>query len=716
MARRKNSRVRESKLHHGMGHGEAAFHEQLARSMLEVRGLPATTDGPPTMAKSLINILNGQGEIHRLSFEVDPSQVNNMGGVYRHKYRLVPDTLLKRIAIQDSLVSTIVRGRQEQLAVFGRPRPTRFDNGFVIEPKPGATDGWDQDQKDELDNRIERGIKLLATCGHTEGLPDHHQRTLSEWLSLSVRSAIVVGRIATEVTYYEDEDQPGDKKFHHFVAVDAGTIYRAGSDQSSIEAIRRQAFHELQQLAGDHKLTKEPKDHDHEYVWVQVIENQPHQAFTNDELKVYNFYPVPDVEMDGYPVTPIDTVISAITTHINITTHNKLYFQSGRATRGMLVINSDDATPHTVDIIKQHFNASINNVNNSWRMPVFGCGQDEKITWTPIDSGGGRDMEFQYLTDMNAREILSAFMMSPDELPGWAYLSKGTNNQSLSESNNEYKLEAARDLGIRPILAKFEDFINIHLLPLIDPELAKHAVVRLRGLDADNAEKEAVRTEQDMGIWMDYDDVLERVEKKPLGPSLGGAFPLNQLVGQIIKENLTFGQIQEAFFGVKDASKDPKLAFYQNPMWFQWVQLQQQQQQMEQQAQAAAQGQPPGGGEDGGGGSEGGGGEGGGDDKGGDDGGGGGGGAKAFPAQTENQKSAAAQDASASGDAADLGKALDQAAGILGKSEAQWPADKRRLLSLQKKTIQQAMAGWEADLKDFQAEIAGVAAHHAPKR
>jgi hypothetical protein len=75
---------------------------------------------------------------------------------------------------------------------------------------------------------------------------------------------------------------------------------------------------------------------------VQVIDNKPVQAFTSKECLVHNFYPVTHVELDGYPLTPLDTIISAVTTHINITTHNKLYFQTGRATRGMLVIQSDD--------------------------------------------------------------------------------------------------------------------------------------------------------------------------------------------------------------------------------------------------------------------------------------------------------------------------------------------------------------------------------------
>jgi hypothetical protein len=51
-------------------------------------------------------------------------------------------------------------------------------------------------------------------------------------------------------------------------------------------------------------------------------------------------------------------------------------------------------------------------------------------------------MEFQYLSDMNARVILSAFQMSPEELPGYGYLSAARTIRRCRESNNEYKLEA----------------------------------------------------------------------------------------------------------------------------------------------------------------------------------------------------------------------------------------------------------------------------------
>ncbi len=577
----------------GHGYGETEFqkneadlHAQLAKSFVNVR--TGSEDDHPSFAKSILNQLNGAGtdSIERLAFEVDPSQRNSYSGVYRAKLRLVPDTILKRIAIQDSLVATIVRARQNQMSAFGRPRDTRFGNGFVIEPDTGVTDGMSEEEKRAFHDQCTRAEVRLATCGDTSGLSEDHQATFSKWLSLSTRSAIVCGRIATEIVYVDDpgagvdsEGRP-NKVFHHFVATDSGTIYKATVDnQAAQESVRTAAYDLLCSLTGQ-KLTKERHEQG-EYVWVQVVEGKPVQVFTGDEMRVYSFYDVPDVELDGYPVTPIDTVISAITTHINITTHNKLYFQSGRASRGMLVIKSDDVNPTVVHNVKQQFNASINNVNNSWRMPVFGCGSDEEINWQPIDTGAGRDAEFQYLTDMNAREILSAFMMSPDELPGWSYLSRGTNNQALSEGNNEYKLEAARDLGIRPLISSFEDFINSDIFPLIDPDLSRKAKVRLKGLDADNAEKEAVRTTQDMQIWMSMDDVMERVEKKPIGEDFAGSIPLNPGYQAILDKWFTVGQIMERFCKVPGAAKDPLLNYRRDQYWFQHLEYLQNQQQMQ---------------------------------------------------------------------------------------------------------------------------------------
>lgn len=668
----------------------------------------------PTLVKSILNILNGpKDSVERLAFETDPSIRNEYASLYKQKVKLIPDHILKRICIQDDLVASIVQARQNQVSSFGRPREDRFSTGFVIEPKEGIQDRADftEEKKEEMQKRIDRAIELLSTCGSTEGWGDHEQLGFPQWLSMSCRNAIVVGRLATEIIYTDTID--GEKKFHSFRPIDAGTIYRAAPHQEAANSVRKQALLLLESIKNkDLVPEKYVKD---EYAWVQVIDGKPVQAFTAKECVVRNFYPVPDVELDGYPVTPIDTMISAVTTHINITTHNKIYFQSGRATRGMLVIQSDDVDEKVIAHIRQQFNASINSVNNAWRMPVFGVGAEDQISWQPIDSGT-RDMEFQYLSDMNARIILSAFQMSPEELPGWSYLSRGTNNQALSESNNEYRLEAHRDLGIRPLLKQFEDFINQVLFPLLDANLAKLCVIKLVGLDAETAEKEAQRIEVDSKIHMDFDEVLETVEKKPVGARWGGKIPLNPDYKAILDSLFTVGEILEHFCGIEGASKDPSLAYRRDPFWFQQVQVQQAAQQMQMQAQQAqAQaaagvqpgqpGQPGGGGDDGGGGN---------------DGGGGGGAPSNSPAQTENQKTAEASQASAQGQEAsgggqDLSRAIDQVIGALSKSEKQLPAGRRRLLAQRVKTVDHFMEELEKDWKAVSKKIMGVADGHAPR-
>lgn len=671
---------------------------------LEFQKIPEEEDKHPTLVKSILNVLNGPHDsIERLAFESDPSLINQYASLYKAKLKLIPDHILKRILIQDDLVASIVQARSNHMSSFGRPRPDRFSKGFIVEPKAGTLDKLDAKGKEELQKRIDVAIEKFNTCGETKGWSDNEKMSLSTYLSMSTRNAVGVGRLATEVIWIETMD--GKRKFHSFRPIDGGTIYKAAPQKEAAEKVREQAFHLLSQVKNK-KLIPEKFQAD-EYSWVQVIEGKPVQAFTAEECLVHNFYPVPDVELDGYPVTPIDTMISAVTTHINITTHNKLYFQSGRASRGMLVIRSDEVNESVTARIRQQFNASINSVSNAWRMPVFGIGADDEINWVPIDNSS-RDMEFQYLTDMNARVILSAFMMSPEELPGWSYLSRGTNNQALSESNNEYKMEAARDLGIRPLVSQFEDFLNTSIFPLIDPNLAKLCHIRLMGLDAETAEKESVRLQQDAPVHMTYDEILDKVEKDPVGKEFGGEFPLNPQYQAILDKYFTVGQILEKFFGVKGAAQDPSLAYMRDQFWFTFMQMQQAQQQMQAQAQQqaqqqamgqqapqgqgqpqdAAQGQP---------------------------------GASGYDSQPAPRNAAFGQEVKTEGQKteesqSDLTRSLDQVIDLLSKSEDQLPPSKRRLLAQQKKTVKNFLDGWQQDVRTATKEILAVAEQHNPKK
>lgn len=409
-------------------------------------------DGNQTpLVKSILNVLNGgaNDSIERLAFEQDPAANNSYQSVYKAKNKLIPDMYLKRIAIQDDLVAAILNARANQMFSFGRERKDRFSTGFEISLNREVEDSLNDEQKKKVQEGIKKLNKSLLTCGQNAGWSDKEQMSFSQFLYMITRNGLTVGRIAVEVIWVQDATT-GKRKFHSFRPIDAGTIYSAVPQVEAAEQVRKEARFLLEQIHNE-KLEPERFEND-EYSWIQVIEGRPLQAFTPEECLVHYLYPVADVELEGYPITPLDTAIAAVTTHINITTHNKLYFQNGRAARGMLVVKSEDIDDSITNQFRQHFQASVNNVNNSWRMPVFGIGANDDITWQAIESGG-RDMEFQYLSDNNARVILSAFQMSPEELPGYAHLSRGTNNQALCLAKESVLLTDSGPKTIDELLA-----------------------------------------------------------------------------------------------------------------------------------------------------------------------------------------------------------------------------------------------------------------------
>lgn len=644
---------RKRKLHFGM-FTEAELKEQ-----------------PEDLIKSLntIESIRRGGEVVELTFKEDPKQ-NSYNGVWKPKRGLVPDNMKKAIARKNDLVASILQARANFGSAFGRELQDRFSTGFRIEPRPGIMQKLDEKQREELLDEIDDVSNRLATCGDTEGFSVDRQESMSKFMYQSFRNGVLFGAFATEVIW---KDSPGSEEpvFHAFRAVDSGTIHYAHPKvERQDPQIREKALDLLQQFFNE-KLNRENVK-EYKYAYYQVINNTPVQGFTDKEMFYWPLYPCTDIELGGYPVTPIDTALTAIVTHLNITSHNRLYFQNGRAARGMVIIQSEDEDASFVEVIRQHFAASVTGVDKAFRVPVFGIGTEDKITWQPMESQGGRDMEFQYLSDQNSRIILSAFQMSPEELPGYQHLSRGSNNQSLTESNNEYKLEAARDIGIRPILANFQDFLNTRILPLFSKRVAKYCVLKLYGLDADTPEREASRIAADAPLHGTQDDIQERVEKEPYGKEWGGEFPLSPSYQQILDRYFTVGEIKEHFFGRKDASKDPSLQYYRDEYWFNYQQMLMQQQQMQMQAkqmemQQQAMAQQPG--------AQGG-----------------------QPGQEGAGDDGAQQDDGEQ--LPDVASGAEQASASLSKAEAQLPVNQRRVLAQHNVLLKTVMKTWKREAKE----------------
>jgi hypothetical protein len=540
------------------------------------------------LAQILKSIGNHEGEaVQRMAFEVDPKTYRaGHQGLYISKQGLTPDKVIKRITGPNGneLVCQILQARSNHIASFGRRRTSRFALGYEFHEINKDSIPDDEQEFDKLQNQIDAAKTVFWNCGLSQLADELTPMNFSQCLKMITRDGLAYGRFAVEILWKMDSTT-GKNKPHSFRPVDTGTIFRILPYSEKDQTARTKALALLSKIKQERFSVEKYKQD--KYAWVQVIDGEIVQAFSSEELLVYNLYPVTNVEYNQYPLSPIDQALNAITTNINITLYNKLYFQNGRAAKGAWVFQSDDIDEKLVQQIRNQHTQSINSVTNAHRVPVFGVGQEEKLTWQPVDSNA-KDAEFQYLMDQNSRIVLSAFQMSPEELPGYAHLSKGTNSQSLSESNNEYQLESARDVGLRPLLYDMQDFFNAHIFSLFFPELAKIYQIAFSGLDHDSPEKEATRLQQDMNVHMTYDEILEQVEKDKLGEELGGMFPLNPQFQQVLQSYLTFGEVLENFFGKKGAASDPRYMFYMNPMWMQWQQMTIQKAQMAMQNQMMA--------------------------------------------------------------------------------------------------------------------------------
>lgn len=478
-----------------------------------------------------------------------------------------------------------------------------------------------------------------------------------------VEDGLTFGAFSVEIM------KDSDGNFHSFRARDAGTIYfinKTKRESSEADNIRVASEKLLMSLDGESVNIN--RFDDTEYTYVQVIDGMPSQTFTDEELIYWPLFPSTEIERGGYPVSPIERIVTAVTTHINLTTHNKMFFLNGRAARNILVFKSEDLEESDIQTIRSQMVAHINSANASWRMPVFGVGKDDEIATVPLD-GGSKDMEFQYLADLNKRMIFAAFQMSPDEVAALTYLSRGTNSQSLSESNNEYKLIAARDVGLRPLLMSIEDFFNERLLPKINPEWAKLVRIDLEGLDAESPEKEATRLQQDSALYLNMNDIMGRVEKDAV--TIGGEFPLNQAYLQLIEKYYTKGQILKAFGGeeFKDADKNPDMQYYMNdPVWLQMQQMKMQQQAQQQQMQMQQQ------------------------------------------AQEQQMQQQAQQQVQENEQPQDLGTAVDQLSELVGKSELtksekNLPVTRKELLKMHRAAKKKVMDDFQKGSKDTLKEI-----------
>ncbi len=524
------------------------------------------------LAQEIEDFSQSKMSLQRKAFTVDPLRVNAFQGIYIRRENLLPVYIYKQLADNDPLVSTILNVRSSQSSRFGYPQINRHDVGYKIAFRSSEIENsLTPEQKMILEQRMKVVRDKFYDCGDNTGVPLHERMNLPQYLKEITRYALMYGLTATEIV----RDQLG--QFKGFRPLDSGTIFKAVTteqDSSALKQLRSEAIKEIHRLSGDQTInTSKFIDADNfisrNFSWVQVINTVPRSAFTDEELIVKFFGPSSDIETNGYPKPPMEQATKDIASHIHIITHNHLYFANGRASKGFLKLQGPNIQEHVVQRIRQQFNASINSVSNSFRMPVFAVPEEADITWSPFDSNG-KDMEFQYLSDNTARAIMGVFSITPEELPGYSHLSKPTTNQGLSEANNSYQLQVGRTAGLIPLVMQIESGLN-DILKIMDPMVHQYCVFKFAGLEEEDPQKESSRLQQESNLHLTTNEMMRTVGKNPL--PVGGNFLLNPQYNNLLKQQIPQNIINYVFTGEKSFLTDPALMYVADGFYFQYLSM-----------------------------------------------------------------------------------------------------------------------------------------------
>ena len=153
---------------------------------------------------------------------------------------------------------------------------------------------------------------------------------------------------------------------------------------------------------------------------------------------------------------------------------------------------------------------------NAWKTPIL---QSEEVQYLNMQANN-LDMEYSRWLEYLIKIICAVYLIAPEEI-GF-YLSPGGMQQPAFESNNEWKLKASKDRGLRPLLRFYADAINKNVIDQIDDtfyldfvgldELTEKERIELRNQQVQYFRTvNEIRADEDMSPIEDGDIILNPI-------------------------------------------------------------------------------------------------------------------------------------------------------------------------------------------------------------
>ena len=388
----------------------------------------------------------------------DPmSLVYSLG--YKDRRTNLTYDILRQMVGSLSILAAIVNTRVNQVATFTSPYRRTRNIGFEIKHK-------DRDHK--LTNSEKRFIteleSFISNCGKPKvnRFVKRPRDNFEQFTRKVIRDRMTYDQMTFEVV----PDRRGGP--FEFVAVDASTIRLAADPTADKYRNKRQEKKELKEFLENYSgsalaypVIQDPaKKNTADYV--QVWQGSIIRAYKYDELAFCIANPRTDIRSNGYGYAETEQLINVITSQLWAEEYNRNFFKQGSAPKGLLNIRGDNIAPEQLEAFKRQWVANVAGAENAWKTPIL---QSEEIQYLNMQTSN-LDMEYSRWLEYLIKIICAVFLIAPEEI-GF-YLSPGGMQQPGFDTNNEWKLKASKDRGLRPLLRYYADALNRHVVDQID--------------------------------------------------------------------------------------------------------------------------------------------------------------------------------------------------------------------------------------------------------
>lgn len=446
------------------------------------------------------------------SWTVDPySYIESL----THKDR--PATLsydqLRIMANRCSVIAAIIQTRTTQVAEFAQSQPDKYSLGYTVAMRDGSKPGSRA--------AMAQINQLIQEIGHC-GVPGTAADNFENFLKKITRDSLIYDQVAIEVVPRNN----GMPAF--FEAVDAATIRIAADPPSPVDQrgekitdLVPQTPFQQAMAAYQRDLMVPTRDGEQPAKYVQVINGTVRTRYAQDELWFGVRNPRSDLNVQGYGLSELETLIGTVTSYLFAEEYNKKMFTQGSMPKGVLNLKGE-IDDEMMENFKREWRILVSGVNNAWRTPVINA---EDVEYVNLQATN-KDMEYMQWIQFLVRIASACYLIDPAEIN--FDMPRGLDSSSpMIESGNEAKLRASRDRGLHPLLRFIQRAINEIYVYRIDPDFE----FRFVGLNAKTVEQQQTIIQTAVTTYKTLNEVRAGEDLPPVN---GGDIVLNPIYAQVI--------------------------------------------------------------------------------------------------------------------------------------------------------------------------------------